>query len=53
MLTLCLRPNKQWKHEDASEMMFDHLIKLPHVHISPEEAIIIKALIAGDPTRCR
>ena len=46
------RPGKKWKHEDASEMMFDDLRKLPHVDISDKDATIIKALIAGDKDRC-
>lgn len=34
-------------------MMFDALIKLDDVKVSEREATIIKALIAGDPGRCR
>lgn len=45
-------PGKKWKHEDASEMMFDDLIKEPNVNVSPEEAHVVKALIAGDLSRC-
>ncbi|KAJ3523594.1 hypothetical protein NM688_g8701 [Phlebia brevispora] len=45
-------PDKKWRHEDASEMMFDDLIKLVHVDITPDEATIIKALIAGESDRC-
>ena len=33
-------------------MMFDDLIKEPTVNVSQEEAHIVKALIAGDPSRC-
>lgn len=46
------RPKDKWKHEDGSEMMFDDLIKLSHVDITLEEATIVKALIAGEPSRC-
>ncbi|KAI0337332.1 HD-domain PDEase-like protein [Trametopsis cervina] len=46
-------PDKKWKHEDASEMMFDALIKLDHVQVSAREATIVKALIAGESSRCR
>lgn len=49
---LLYRPGKQWKHEDASEMMFDALVAQNDVSISDREATIIKALIAGDPARC-
>ncbi len=47
------RPGKKWRHEDASEMMFDSLIKLDHVQVSEREAVIVKALIAGEVSRCR
>ncbi|EGO30167.1 hypothetical protein SERLADRAFT_358952 [Serpula lacrymans var. lacrymans S7.9] len=43
---------KRWKHEDASELMFDHMIKEYRLKITPKEATFIKALIAGDTTRC-
>ncbi|KIM78005.1 hypothetical protein PILCRDRAFT_608246 [Piloderma croceum F 1598] len=43
--------NKRWKHEDASEMMFDDLIKKNGIQIPDEDAEFIKALIAGEPTR--
>lgn len=46
------RPGKKWKHEDASEMMFDDLVKEPSVDVTPDEAKIVKALIAGCPSRC-
>lgn len=53
MVTQCgYRPGKKWRHEDASEMMFDALIKQDHVDVSEREAIIVKALIASDPSRC-
>ncbi|EKM58979.1 uncharacterized protein PHACADRAFT_249122 [Phanerochaete carnosa HHB-10118-sp] len=45
-------PNKKWKHEDASEMMFDYLCQEPTVDVTPEEAAVVKALIAGEPSRC-
>ncbi|KAI0092891.1 hypothetical protein BDY19DRAFT_990567 [Irpex rosettiformis] len=45
-------PGKKWRHEDASEMMFDALTKLDHVRVSEREAIIVKALIAGEVSRC-
>ncbi|KAI6027108.1 hypothetical protein EDC04DRAFT_2718583 [Pisolithus marmoratus] len=44
-------PGKRWKHEDASEMMFDDLVETYRPEITPEEVIIVKALIAGDKTR--
>ncbi|KAI0755994.1 hypothetical protein BC629DRAFT_1584576 [Irpex lacteus] len=46
-------PGKKWRHEDASEMMFDSLIRLDHVQVSEREAVIVKALIAGEVSRCR
>lgn len=45
-------PGKRWKHEDASEMMFDDLVETYRPEITPEEVVIVKALIAGDRTRC-
>lgn len=45
-------PDKRWKHEDASEMMFDDLVETYRPEITPDEAIVVKALIAGDRTRC-
>ncbi|ETW84707.1 hypothetical protein HETIRDRAFT_313664, partial [Heterobasidion irregulare TC 32-1] len=43
---------KKWKHEDASEMMFDDMIRQYDLGISEQDATFIKALIAGDKTRC-
>jgi hypothetical protein len=45
------RPGKKWKHEDASEMMFDYLIADNDIPMPEEDAAFIKALIAGDPNR--
>ena len=46
------RKGKKWKHEDASEMMFDDMIRQYNLGISEQDATFIKALIAGDKTRC-
>ena len=46
------RPNKKWKHEHASEMMFDDMVETYQLDITPEEVTIVKALIAGDKERC-
>ncbi|KZP19123.1 HD-domain/PDEase-like protein [Athelia psychrophila] len=43
---------KSWHHEDASEMMFDDLIKQNEIQFSEEDATFVKALIAGEPARC-
>jgi hypothetical protein len=43
---------KKWKHEDASEMMFDHLREVNNIDISEEDASFIRALIDGNPRRC-
>jgi hypothetical protein len=45
------RPGKKWKHEDASEMMFDYLIADNDIQMPEEDAAFIKALITGDPDR--
>lgn len=45
-------PGKHWKHEDASEMMFDDLIVKNNIDLPENDVRFIKALIAGDPGRC-
>ena len=44
---------KKWRHEDASEMMFDDMVIKYRLDITPDEVNLVKALIAGDVTRCR
>ena len=46
------RKGKKWKHEDASEMMFDDLVSKNDVDISEQDIRFVKALIAGEPSRC-
>ena len=47
-------PNdRNWQHEDASEMMLDDMIKQYDMNIPTEDVEFIKALIAGDQARCR
>ncbi|KAI0922134.1 hypothetical protein AcW1_004083 [Taiwanofungus camphoratus] len=46
-------PNTSWRHEDASDMMFDDLVEQNEIEIDEKEVEFIKALIAGDPSRCR
>ncbi|KIL63305.1 hypothetical protein M378DRAFT_673967 [Amanita muscaria Koide BX008] len=41
-----------WKHEDASEMMFDFLIEDNGIELDPDDGKFIKALIAGDSGKC-
>ncbi|KAI9460398.1 hypothetical protein HD554DRAFT_2206873 [Boletus coccyginus] len=45
-------PGSEWKHEHASEMMFDDMVETYQLDITTEEATIVKALIAGDLKRC-
>ncbi|KAG9309841.1 hypothetical protein JVU11DRAFT_1149 [Chiua virens] len=47
-----LPEKKGWKHEQASEMMFDDMVKTYQLDITPEEVTLVKALIAGDMDRC-
>lgn len=47
-----LPKDREWKHEHASEMMFDDMIKQYDLDIPPTDAVFIKALIAGDRNRC-
>jgi len=51
-LTKQLSPGKHWKHEDASEMMFDDLVAKNNIDLPENDILFIKALIAGDPSRC-
>lgn len=45
-------PGRSWKHEDASEMMFDHLIEKNKIEMCEDDVRFVKALIAGDPSKC-
>ena len=45
------RNSKDWKHEDASEMMFDYLVRDNNISIPEKDQLFIKALIAGEPSR--
>ncbi|KAI0285127.1 hypothetical protein BGY98DRAFT_947337 [Russula aff. rugulosa BPL654] len=45
-------PNGNWQHEDASEMMFDDMMKQYDMDIPRRDVEFIKALIAGDQARC-
>ncbi|KAI0254175.1 hypothetical protein BJV78DRAFT_1185914 [Lactifluus subvellereus] len=47
-----LPKDKAWRHEDASEMMFDDMVEEYELDIPPAQVQFIKALIAGDGTRC-
>jgi hypothetical protein len=48
-----LPKNRNWKHEDASEMMFDDMMKEYELDFQTPDVEFIKALIAGDKARCR
>ncbi len=48
-----LPKDREWKHEHASEMMFDDMVKQYNLDIPPKDVMFIKALIAGDQNRCR
>ncbi|KZT13237.1 HD-domain/PDEase-like protein [Laetiporus sulphureus 93-53] len=45
-------PNVKWRHEDASDMMFDALLKDNELELEERDASFIKALILGDPSKC-
>ncbi|KAG6331004.1 hypothetical protein ID866_8084 [Astraeus odoratus] len=45
-------PGKKWRHEDASEMMFDDMVSHYELGLSEQQVTTIKALIAGDKARC-
>ncbi|KAJ3886836.1 hypothetical protein GG344DRAFT_56758 [Lentinula edodes] len=46
-------PDEHWTHEEGSEMMLDYLIKEQGIDIRTDDVTFIKALIAGDPSRCK
>ncbi|KAJ7124520.1 hypothetical protein C8R44DRAFT_148982 [Mycena epipterygia] len=45
-------PGSQWKHEDASKMMFRDLLEKNNINISATDVALILALIDGDPSQC-
>ena len=52
LLKRIFSPGKRWKHEDASEMMFDDLVAKSNIDLAKNDARFVKALIAGDPGCC-
>ena len=48
-----LSKDGNWQHEDASEMMFDDMMRQYDMDIPKQDVEFIKALIAGDQSRCR
>jgi len=52
LLTKNLSPGIHWKHEDASEVMFDDLVAKNNIDLPENDIKFIKALIAGDPSSC-
>ncbi|KAJ7618503.1 hypothetical protein FB45DRAFT_931795 [Roridomyces roridus] len=42
-------PGKEWKHEDASKMMFEHLLETANIHLPGNDIAFILALIDGEP----
>ena len=47
------RPDTTWQHEQGSELMLDHMIAEYGIPITAKDQSFIKALIAGDPSKCR
>ncbi|KAF8994577.1 hypothetical protein BDQ17DRAFT_1251557 [Cyathus striatus] len=45
-------PGSQWTHEQGSEMMLDYLITANSISIAEDDVKFIKALIAGDRSKC-
>lgn len=41
-------PGTTWKHEDASEMMLDYLVRDNNIELQPDEVDFIKDLISGN-----
>lgn len=46
-------PGNKWKHEDASDMMFDTLVRENDLELPEDDVAFVKALIAGDRTKCK
>ncbi|KAJ3506577.1 hypothetical protein NLJ89_g6795 [Agrocybe chaxingu] len=44
-------PGAKWKHEDASEMMFEDMVKKNKIPISKQDQEFVMALIAGEHSR--
>ncbi|KAJ6544294.1 hypothetical protein B0H19DRAFT_1170253 [Mycena capillaripes] len=48
-----IAPEKKWKHEDGSKMMFrDLLVKNNNINLAEKDVDFILALIDGDPLQC-
>ncbi|KAJ6473169.1 hypothetical protein C8R45DRAFT_1012504 [Mycena sanguinolenta] len=45
-------PDKKWKHEDGSKMMFRALLKNNNIPMPEEDVKFILALIDGEPSQC-
>ncbi|KAF5343308.1 hypothetical protein D9756_011590 [Leucocoprinus leucothites] len=45
-------PGRRWWHELGSEMMLDHMIAEYGIPITAKDQRFVKALIAGDPSKC-
>jgi hypothetical protein len=46
------RKDVKWQHEQGSEMMFDSLVRENDIFLNEKDERFIKALIAGEPSRC-
>ncbi|KAJ7476897.1 hypothetical protein B0H11DRAFT_2031118 [Mycena galericulata] len=47
-----IAPQKNWKHEDASKMMFRYLVGMYNIPLVDNDVEFILALIDGDPSLC-
>jgi hypothetical protein len=50
--SLKFRKGSKWQHEQGSELMFDSLVKENDIYLNEKDERFIKALIAGEPSRC-
>ncbi|KAI9218564.1 HD phosphohydrolase domain-containing protein [Blastocladiella britannica] len=41
--------NRDWSHEQASLMMFDHMVSEHSIDLSPDQCKLVKSLIDGQP----
>ncbi|KAJ7683566.1 hypothetical protein B0H17DRAFT_1205073 [Mycena rosella] len=47
-----IAPQKKWKHEDGSKMMFRSLLETNNINLPEKDVRLILALIDGEPSQC-
>ncbi|KAJ7688301.1 hypothetical protein B0H17DRAFT_1203108 [Mycena rosella] len=52
LLMPTIAPQKKWKHEDGSKMMFRSLLETNNINLPEKDVRLILALIDGEPSQC-